>query len=161
MGVDIHIFLCKLNYNKNKYEYIQLYKKNEKEEFEKVYPFEGRNSELFDILNSKDDNSFPSSCINEASLPIEIKEILDKDRKDYCYGFKEVNLADLKLYFNSHPTIPNYDADWPEDEPECPRKDSPLLWFIQGIETYIGFYDWTYGWYSHASDVRIIYWFDN
>lgn len=72
------------------------------------------------------------------------------------YNFKEINLADLKLYLKERPKVQDYD-----DEDPSALKDNPVKSFIERIEQYIDFADpfWDLNEVS-ASDIKILYWFD-
>lgn len=141
MGADIHVYITKYNKEKRAYNEIDLYTNNNR-----VSPFDGRNYELFDVLNHE-----------VPSLPIDDEIIIDGavifDYRDatesngYCgYGFHQVNLADL-LYF--------YMTDYSYEEKDF------LGPFIEDIKNYIKFADEeSYHAESLPSLYNIIYWFD-
>lgn len=155
MGADIHVKILKRD--NNAWKQVTLYRK-EKEEFKlvDVYPF--RNYELFDILNGEEDNNYIAYPIREDSLPVAFKKEIEgyKNTVGY-YGFKEINLADLKLYLYKIPKVRDYDYE--ENSPNA-WKDNPVKYFIEKIEQYINFASQYGEFISPPSDIRIIYWFD-
>lgn len=157
MARDIHVKIVKKDRETNTWKHIKLYYK-EKRKFRiiNVYPF--RNYELFDILNEKEDDGYFASSIIMDDLPIALKnEIKTTKEKFGFYGFREINLADLKLYLHKVPKIRDYDYE--EDNPKA-WKDNPVKYFIERIEQYIDFADPFWDFYRIDSDIRIIYWFD-
>lgn len=159
MGRDIHVRIVKKDRETNTWKHIKLYYK-EKRKFRIVnmYPF--RNYELFDILNEKDENDehfFAPSIVTD-DLPIALKNEIETAKKSFgFYGFREINLADLKLYLHKVPKIRDYDYE--ENDPKA-WKDNPVKYFIEKIEQYIDFADPYWDLYCIDSDIRIIYWFD-
>ena len=139
MGRDIHVKI--LIKNKDEWEEVLLYNKiRDKFEEIEVYPY--RNYALFDILNEKTDENY------NIARPIVLEKLPEKVKKDINiwqesggYGFKEVNLADLKLYFKENNDNLN-----------------PIKYFIERIDQYIDFA--IDPWNLHDSDVKILYWFD-
>ena len=140
MGRDIHVKI--LIKNEDKWEEVLLYNKirGKFEEIE-VYPY--RNYTLFDILNEKTDENYNiARPIVLEKLPKEVKKDIKIWQELYgCYGFKEVNLADLKLYFKENDDNLN-----------------PIKYFIERIDQYIDFA--IDPWNLRDSDVKILYWFD-
>ena len=159
MGRDIHVKIVKKDRETNTWKRIKLYYK-EKRKFKviDIYPF--RNYELFDILNEKDESDehiFASSIVTD-DLPIALKNEIETAKKSFgFYGFREINLADLKLYLHKVPKIRDYDYE--ENDPKA-WKDNPVKYFIEKIEQYIDFADPYWDFYCIDSDIRIIYWFD-
>lgn len=154
MGKDIHVRIVKFNRDENVWESVRLYRK-EKNELKVVHADNGRNYELFDILEGNDEDSYDPFAIAVNNLPEDLKKEIEEDSQ-YCYNFKEANLADLKIYLHQHPKIRDYDYD--EDSPKA-YKDNPVKWFIKRIEYYI---DFACPWdYYPDSDIRILYWFDS
>ena len=156
---DIHVKIVKKDRETNTWKRIKLYYK-EKRKFKviDIYPF--RNYELFDILNEKDesDEHFFASSIVTDDLPIALKNEIETAKKSFgFYGFREINLADLKLYLHKVPKIRDYDYE--ENDPKA-WKDNPVKYFIEKIEQYIDFADPYWDFYCIDSDIRIIYWFD-
>ena len=154
MGIDIHVYILKRNRETNTWEHIKLYHK-EKNKFKliDVYPF--RNYELFSILNKKgEDNIYHAQPIEINTLPPHLK----KEIKDFeCgYGFREINLADLKLYLRK--VLKIRDWDYEDTDPNA-WKDNPVKSFIERIEQYIDFADYYWD-IIPDSDIKIIYWFD-
>lgn len=159
MGRDIHVRIVKKDRETNTWKQIKLYCK-EKRKFElvNVYPF--RSYELFDILDEKKENDeyfFAPSIVTD-DLPIALKNEIEAAKKSLgFYGFREINLADLKLYLHKVPKVRDYDYE--EDDPKA-WKDNPVKYFIERIEQYIDFADPFWNFCSVDSDIRIIYWFD-
>ena len=121
-----------------------------------IYPF--RNSELFDILNENEDDDYIASSLSLTNLPKDLKEEIEKYQNTIgCFNFKEVNLADLKLYLYKTPKI--RDWDYEDNHPKA-WKDNPVKYFIERIEQYIDFADSWWDWGSPYSSVKILYWFD-
>lgn len=158
MGVDISVYIAKRNRKTNTWEHIKLYKKNGKKfKLVDIYPF--RNYELFDILSGKDDDKFPDYPIVTKDLPTFLRQEVKRCKNALgYYNFKEVNLADLKLYLKEVPKVRDYDFD--DDDPNA-WTDNPVKNFIERIEQYLDFADpyWDFG-NNPASDVKILYWFD-
>jgi hypothetical protein len=156
MGIDIHVRIIKKNRDTNTWEHVKLYRKeSEKFEVVNVYPY--RNYDLFDILNENAEDGYKSQSIITIDLPPHLKQEIEKNRQEYgYYSFKEVNLADLKLYLNRVPKVRNYDYD--EDNPKA-MQTNPVEYFIDRIEHYLDFADPYWDLYP-ASDIRILYWFD-
>lgn len=137
MGKDIHVRLIQFNRETNEYELVKLYRKINNE-FHSIPVYEGRDYSLF---NQLEDADFPSRAIYTTNLPEELRQELNECEKDTgCFGFREINLADLKLYYNNTKGI--------------------KFSFIDTINTYISLYN-TEPWLYSPSDVRILYWFDN
>ena len=159
MGRDIHVRIVKKDRETNTWKHVKLYHK-EKRKFKviDVYPF--RNYELFDILDEKDENDehFFAPPIVTDNLPIALKNEIETAKQSFgFYGFREINLADLKLYLNKVPKIRDYDYE--DDDPKA-WKDNPVKYFIEKIEQYIEFAVPYWDFYSIDSDIHIIYWFD-
>ena len=163
MGKDIHIRIVKRNRETNNWELVNLYRKDENNEIKKInfYPF--RNYDIFDILQEREDLTQLSILpIAMAGLPTELQEEITEDEAEGCYDFKEVTLADLKLYFEYNPQIKDWDAYY-EDELD-PRnfKTNPIKYFIERIEYFLDFaIDSFWKWNYSNSDIKILYWFDN
>ena len=156
MGVDIHVRIAKKNRETNTWEHIKLYKKSNKR-FKRVsiYPF--RNYELFDILTGKGDPRFSPRSIVIQDLPFSLRQEVKRYQNTFgYYNFKEINLADLKLYLKERPKMQDYD-----DKNPSALKDNPVKSFIERIEQYIDFADpfWDLNEVS-TSDIKILYWFD-
>ena len=164
MGIDIHVRLVKKNRETNTWEQIKLYYKN-KDQFKLVdiYPF--RHYELFDILTGKED--YIASNIELANLPEDLSKEIEKYKHiNGYYDFKEATLADLKLYLYKVPKVRDWDyEDYEDDNPKAwendPKawKDNPVKSFIERIERYLDFVDWSWDEFP-ASDIKILYWFD-
>jgi len=137
MGKDIHVRLIQFNRKTNEYELVKLYRKINNE-FRAIPVYEGRDYSLFDQL---EDDAFPSRAIYTPNLPEELRQELNECEEETGYfGFREINLADLKLYYNNTKRI--------------------KFSFIDTINNYINLYN-TEPWLYSSSDVRILYWFDN
>ena len=156
MGVDIHVRVLK--YEDSEWKPVWLYK-NVDGVFKRIPPYDTRWSELFEILAGEGQyEDIPTECLNEKDLPEETLKAY-QDEKDWCYGFTEVNLADLQNYVLRHPLVKDYDVEWEDGEP-VPLKDNPVKEFIEQIMNYIRFED-EYFLFSHScSKIKIIFWFD-
>lgn len=157
MSVDIHVRL--VTYNTKTKEWISpiLYKKNKVGEIEPVYPWgdSGKNYQMFDIM-SGGDCYFPFTAINEDCLPIDLKkEISDNEG---CYGFAEVNLADMKNYAALHSKVEN--DYYGEDTNEKRYIRNPIFSLIEEIEQYLTFAWPLWDFNGVYSKIRVIYWFD-
>lgn len=157
MGRDIHVKIIKRDHTTDKWKQIKLYKK-EKRKFKviDVYPF--RNYELFDIISEKEDERYKAYPITLINLPDNLKkEITEYKNISGYYGFREITLADLKLYLYQVPKI--RDWDYEENDPNA-WKDNPVKFFIEKIEQYIEFFDPWWEIDTSLSDIKILYWFD-
>ena len=157
MGRDIHVRIIKKDRETGKWNQIKLYHK-EKKKFKVVdiYPF--RNYELFDILNENEDEKYHANKICTPDLPIALKQEIEKLKNIAgYYGFKEINLADLKLYLYNNPKVRDYDYD--TEDPKS-FKDNPVKYFIERIEQYLDFSDPYWDMDNSFSNIKIIYWFD-
>ena len=155
MGIDIHTYIFKRNRKENKWEQEKLFTKKENEYKEvDVYPY--RSYELFDILSEKEDDKYVAFPIDEKALPEDFQEKL-KNETDFCYDFREINFADLKLYLIRQPKVRDYDY---EENDVNAFKDNPVKAFAERIEWYLDlaepFWD-----FMPPSDIKIVYWFDH
>lgn len=162
MGVDIHLRICKYDPKDNLWHKITLYQK-EKDGYEEVYIYPGRNSEMFAAMqNEEEDNygEFPCDNISMLSLDEEMKKEIEKIEK-WCYGFKEILLSDLKYYLKDHPVVKDYDKFWEEEEEEkeIPTKFNPIEHIYNLCCSYIEIADWTFD-VTPLSKYKILYWFD-
>ena len=158
MGKDIHVRIIKRNRNKNVWEEVKLYyKENGNLKDASIYP--GRNYDLFDILGNKNNDDFLNTRpIFEPDLPEDLKEEIKIYQNSIgFYDFKEINLADLKIYLHHMPKIIKSYGYEEEDDPNT-MKDNPVKYFIERIEYYLDFAD-VYD-FLPPSDIKIIYWFD-
>lgn len=158
MGRDIHVRLIKKDRETGKWNQIKIYRKEKKRKFSVVdiYPF--RNYELFGILDEKEDEKYYVDTICVPDLPIALKQEIEKFKNiGDCFDFREINLADLKLYLYRSPKI--RDWDYEDTDPKA-WKDNPVKYFIERIEQYLAFADPYWDVCTPASDIRIIYWFD-
>lgn len=147
MGRDIHVRLVGWDEINEKWNEIKFYKKV-KNDFIPVdfYPY--RNYELFEELNN-----IPWTSINKKNLPPTIaKELEEAEKILGYYNFREVNLADLKIYYLNHQKIEE------EDVEGVIFKDNPIKDFIERIESILDIYDFDL--YEKYSLVRIIFFFD-
>ena len=134
MGVDIHVKVLKYNEKDNLYHELKLYIKEE-DEYNKVYIYNGRNREMFDGLTDRSYDEgygyFPATNgVRLNSLEPTIRKEIE-EAQEYCYGFRETTLADMKNYLNEHPEVLDYDAHWDEDTyaksfEEKPHKTNPI-----------------------------------
>lgn len=176
MGVDIHVKLYKYNKDSNLFNEITLFKRSEtdasmwgvkKGDMIKVSVFNGRNHELFNILQNKMDyNSvdFPCDNININSYDENEKEDLHNILNEkFYFNYSEVSLADMKIYCLQEPKVVDYDAEWGEDwkqgDPE-PMKDNPVIGFFDDIVQYIYFADEDFA-FNPLSYYKVVYYFDN
>ena len=164
MGVDIHLKLCKYNPEDNLWHELKLYRK-EKDEYKKVYLYEGRNSEMFSAMlnEEKDDYGlFPCANIPIPSLDEELVNELREAGK-YCYGFREILLSDMKYYLKDHPTVIDYDEDWSNwkaGDPK-PTKTNPIKYLFDSCCAYGEFAEgWSFG-IDPLSRYKLLYWFDH
>ncbi len=148
MGRDIHVRLVGWDEINQKWDEIKIYKKD-RDNFIPIdfYPY--RNYELFEELNN-----VPWTSINKKDLPpIIVKELEATEKILEYYNFREVNLADLKIYYYNHQKIEGEDYAG-----DITFKDNPLKDFIERIESILDIYDFDpCGKYS---SVRIIFFFD-
>lgn len=150
MGIDIHTYLCKYDPEDNLWHELKLYRKD-KEKIKEVSIFDRRNSDLFGILQNEgfetDMGTFPSTKIAYSSLEEEFKERVVKDQ-EYCYGFNEVSLSDMKCYIKEHPIILE------------PHRENPVKEFFEECVTYISFADEWFD-FTPLSRYKLLYWFDH
>ncbi len=148
MGRDIHVRLVTWNETYQKWSEIKFYKKV-KNDFIPIdfYPY--RNYELFEELEY-----IPWTPIDTKNLPPATKEELETMKKEFgYYNFREVNFADLKIYFFNHQKEKGEDEDG-----IITFRDNPLKNFIERIESILDIYDFDL--YGKYSSVRIIFFFD-
>lgn len=148
MGRDIHVRLVGWNEIKQKWDDIKFYKET-KDGFTPIdfYPY--RNYELFEELEY-----VPWTLINKKNLPPATeKELKEAEETFGYYNFREVNLADLKIYFSNHQKIKGE-----EEEGTIIFKDNPLKDFIERIESILDIYDFDL--FGKYSLIRIIFFFD-
>lgn len=164
MGVDIHLKLCKYDPADNLWHELKLYRK-EKNEYKRVYLYEGRNSEMFAAMQNEEQDSyghFPFASIPLLSLDEELRAEI-KEAKEYCYGFSEVLLSDIKYYLKDHPTVVDYDedwGDWKEGDPK-PEKTNPIKYLFESCCAYGEFAEgWSFG-IDTYSRYKLLYWFDH
>lgn len=161
MGRDIHVKIVKRNQETDKWEQIKLYRK-EKRKFKVISVYPARNYELFDILNENEDENYNAYPLSLTNLPQNLKKEIEecKNTSGY-YGFKEISLADLKLYLHKTPKVINWDceSDDPKNDPNG-WKDNPVKYFIERIEQYITFLDPYWYFTTSPSNIKILYWFD-
>lgn len=152
MGVDIHVRIAMAD-DDGRYESVDLFRKLTDGSYERVSVFDGRNYELFELLQE----DVPSIAIMEATLPPPVAEEVRKWMGEFGgYGFREVTLADLMLYCERNPKVPDYDS-----EVEDATKDNPVCGFMHDIISYIDFSNPFCLWSGCYGTVRIIYWFDH
>lgn len=150
MGKDIHVIIAIRNTEKGYYDKVEIFnKKGDKYVF--IKPYDTRNRELFKLL----EEDVPWKGLHTTFLEPSFAKEIEKEKDTGCFGFSEINLADLKNYLMLNPTVPDYDNDETE---ELTYKTNPIKFFIEQIEYYIEFAG--YEFYS-PSDIYILYWFDN
>lgn len=155
MGVDIHTYIFKRNRKNNIWEQVKLFTKEE-EKYKEVTVYPYRSYELFDILSEREDDAFTAFAVDTNVLPVDFQEKIKNDT-EFCYDFREVNLADLKLYLIKHPKVRDYDYE--ETSPNA-LKENPVTGFVERIEWYLDLADPTWDFCSPPSDIKIVYWFD-
>ena len=152
MGVDIHVRIAMAD-NDGRYESVDLFRKLTDGSYERVSVFDGRNYELFELLQE----AVPSMAVMDATLPSSIANEIRRWREEFgCYGFREVTLADLMLYCEHNPKVPDYDS-----EVEDATKDNPVCGFVHDILSYIDFSNPFCLCGGCYGAVRIISWFDH
>lgn len=151
MGKDIHVAIAIRDTEAGNYKRVSIFRqKNNK--IEEIPPYDARNHELFELL----EKDVPFNGLHTTFLEPSFAEKIEKEENIVgCFGFREINLADLKNYLMLNPTVPDYDND---DTEELTYKTNPIKFFIEQIEYYIEFAG--YEFYS-PSDIYILYWFDN
>ena len=128
----------------------------------KVPFFEGRNHELFEILQGEEDfftphYNLPRDMSDEISA--EYREDFEPKDDQYtgCFDFRWASMKDIYISMLETPLIKNYDVEWEDDIPHF--KDNPLKYIFEKLKYYVedlyGAWDWK------EEEVRIIYWFDN
>lgn len=150
MGKDIHVVIAMRNTEIGHYDKVEIFNKK-KDEYVSISPYNIRNHELFELLETDIPWNKLHTTFLEPSFAKEIQEI--KNTIGY-FNFKEINLADLRNYLMCNPTVLDYD----NNGDEIIEKTSPLKFFIERIEYYIEFAGYEY---YHPSDIYILYWFDN
>lgn len=155
----MHVRIIKKDRETGKWNQVKIYRKEKgKRKFHMVKASPFRNRELFNILNENEDEKYHANAICISDLPIDLKREIEKCKsiKGY-YGFKEINLADLKLYLHESPKVRNYDY---EENDINAWKDNPVKNFIERIEQYIDFANPYWDIFQPVSDIKIVYWFD-
>lgn len=169
MGMDIHVKLYKYDEDRNQFKKVTLYRWNEKKgEYQEVYIFPGRNSEMFDGMKNGDENDgygyFPTS-------PIRLNSFFDPDREELektmntqgYFDFWEINLAEFALYCRNHPKVVNYDIEWDEEQEGKfikPTKENPICNLFKEICSYGAFADeWEWG-FNPLSLYKVVIYFD-
>lgn len=151
MGKDIHVAIAIRNIETRYYDKVEIFNKKG-DKYVSINPYDMRNHELFELL----EDDIPWNQLHTTFLEPSFAEEIEKKKDTTGYfGFREINLADLKNYLMLNPTVPDYDND---DTEELTYKTSPIKFFIEQIEYYIEFAG--YEFYS-PSDIYILYWFDN
>lgn len=154
MGADIHVRIVYRDKNEWKPAYL-FYQDKHKIKVVNPYPF--RNYEAFDILSGNEHKDFPCTPIFKKDLPKALLNHINESENTLgYYGFREVNLADLKIYLQKHPTVIDWEEEWEGNNPVY--KENPIADFVKRIEAYLDFVEpW---WDDLYSNIRIIYWFD-
>lgn len=151
MGKDIHVAIAIRDTEAGNYQRVSIFRQRNNK-IEEIPPYDTRNHELFELL----EKDVPFNGLHTTFLePSFAEEIEKKENIVGYFGFREINLADLKNYLMLNPTVPDYDNDETE---ELTYKTNPIKFFIEQIEYYIEFAG--YEFYS-PSDIYILYWFDN
>lgn len=182
MGMDMHVRLAKYDEKSNLYKELVLYKPGEEyhydEEgnkivdnpvFEKVHIYNGRDYEMFDGMKDGDNSdgygNFPWINVQLNSLDKNLAEHIDYLQHQFGYfDFRELSLADMKVYLNDHPTVVDYEADewenWKVGDPK-PQKVNPIKYLYEDICNYAKFADdWSWD-YVPLSHYKVIFYFDD
>ena len=143
MGKDIHVHVCK-RFDDGKLFELKLFKK-EDNMYKEVPAYEGRKYELFNAL---EDGGVPAVAIHTLSLDDDLSDLIAEDTEAGCFGFRQLNLADLFYFLNNKHSLEKEEL-------------LALQSFIDSIRAFINFSD-PYGLYVPTySDYYILYWFDN
>ena len=167
MGRDIHAFVEIYNAKSKEWDEIapivnrRMYDNTKKAV--KVDFWEGRNSELFDILDGEEDYFTPHRSVPD-DLSAGIKAEYEKDfPKDNTYAghyhFSWTTFAELYIAYLENPKVPDYNAEWVDDQ--VVYKTNPLKFVIDKMIFYV---EELYGEWSFKdviSNVRLVFWFDN
>lgn len=139
MGTDIHMYM---GYKGKK---VILFKKQE-DRFDEIPIYDGRNYDLFEYIQ---EHCF--SLDENLPIPDPIKAIYKVD-KEWCYGFKEMSLADMALHI-----LLREGDDRIEDEREGFEAFKDLY---KQAKIYFNF--WNDEDYDPSfSNVKLYMWFDN
>ena len=156
MGVDMWMRVAKLNTETGKYDPVWLYTKDADGNFQKVNVYNGRDYDLFDILQDQDGKGFPCHKVYTSLLSDELATEVQEYRNELgTYGFYEVNLADMQTYALRHPDIPDYESD----DDEIKLRPTPIQKLIDNVLHYVELYDWLSFWDNEYSEIKLIYWF--
>lgn len=172
MGAYPYFFVEKYNYNKNKWENVVLYTKDDQGEFRTVelWPWNGTH-DLFGALGFEHGYEFetdyahyglPNNCSEE------VKNLYDGMYKDTEWEKPKVkwfNLADMKLSLNKCPKVIDDEAmedTWRQSDVEYEDlkkiyMDNPLKEFIDTVTSYVNMATDFIDEYT-PSDVRVIGW---
>ena len=162
MGVDIHVHVLELDgQGTGTWEELKLFIQDKKsKEFKEVKPYEGRNSELFDILTLRTDGDFPAFSVSTANTSLNFVTEYKKYKGEIGYfHFHEANLADIKNYLNEHPVVRDYDKEAELSTDKNFWKPNPISYFLETIITYADLASERY--YAPLSSRKIVYWFDH
>ena len=166
MGRDIHAFVEIKNRKSNEWDAIipHVVRRNYKNEKITVPVdfWEGRNGELFDLLNGEDYEIFEPHRdeLNDLSPEVAsefVEAFKNKDANGY-YGFAWTTFAELYIAYLETPKVKDYAVEWENDEPKY--KTNPLKYIIDRIQFWVEdlYGEWDYK--KVMTDVRLIYWFD-
>ena len=150
MGKDIHVYLIRKHPEENQWKEVILYEKDG-EEFKQIPPFVSRDYFLFSYLEKNEDIEVPVSPLFPEFLPDELKKVYNNE-KEWCFGFSEMNLADLQIYLLEKPTI--LDDDGYDSKA---RVDNPLKIFLEDLKNYIKIKEW---YPLPLSCYKVVFWFD-
>ena len=163
MGTDIHMKVVKFNHEDRYFHELKLFRVDDGE-YRPVYIYNGRNSEMFDAMQNKNNyqyGMFPCrGCLKVSSLDPELQKFFEEEMKIVgCYGFNEISLNEFGNYVLTHEKIEDYDVDWEGNETEVVYKDNPLKDLYSAVIHYIDFAE-KYGIYKDYDDYKVIFWFD-
>lgn len=165
MGMDITVKVLKKSREDNFYHELKLFTTAADGKYTFVPVYSGRDRELFDVLlgrsNEYNLHDFPSKTLNLNSLDSLVAESVNADKEtNYYFGFREVNLADFKIWLYENPMMEDYEEELPDGSPKIVENIAKHL--LVDIVNYITFADPHYRWGdTHLSDYKIIYYFDN
>lgn len=158
MGVNIHVHILELD-EQGTWQELKLFVQDKKsKEFKEVKSYDGRNSELFDILTLRTDGDFPAFHVSTANTSLNFVTEYKRYKEDiYYFHFYEANLADIKNYLNEHPVVRDYDKEAKLNVTTPHWKFNPVTDFLETIITYADLASEQY--YIPLSSRKIVYWF--
>lgn len=138
MGTGYHFHVCRRTKD-NKWQELLLYKKNKEGQYEPAYIDYGSHHTLYECLreSSTTFNFSPDRAEGEFKELLEDRFPKDKSFTGYL-NLEYANLADLKLYLYSNPTIENeYGEELPDGS--LPLIKNPVSTLVEDAEKIINF----------------------